>query len=118
MGNAEYMGTHPIFESDFDCLTDGLHIWTNNSTWRTQHQPRVQVFAEDLAAEDAAEVAHVVEAVVNAVVAARANPRSGNQSLNWDDWSRMARLNPWKKSILSLSQSRNLKLSIISLAPN
>jgi len=20
--NAEYMGTHPIFESDFDCLTD------------------------------------------------------------------------------------------------
>merc|ERR1712210_41066 len=21
MGNAEYMGTHPIFESDFDCLT-------------------------------------------------------------------------------------------------
>merc|ERR1712227_1117904 len=46
------MGTHPIFESDFDCLTDGLYIWTNNSTWRTQHQPRVQVFAEDLAAED------------------------------------------------------------------
>merc|ERR1712117_544593 len=31
------MGTHPIFESDFDCLTDGLYIWTNNSTWRTQH---------------------------------------------------------------------------------
>merc|ERR1711892_960640 len=22
MGNEEYMGTHPIFESDFDCLTD------------------------------------------------------------------------------------------------
>merc|ERR1711935_1310335 len=22
MGNAEYMGTHPVFESDFDCLTD------------------------------------------------------------------------------------------------
>merc|ERR1712193_63232 len=22
MGNAEYMGTHPIFESDFDCLTE------------------------------------------------------------------------------------------------
>merc|ERR1711892_66499 len=22
MGNAEHMGTHPIFESDFDCLTD------------------------------------------------------------------------------------------------
>merc|ERR1712106_98458 len=21
-GNAEYMGTHPIFESDFDCLTE------------------------------------------------------------------------------------------------
>jgi len=20
--NAEYMGTHPIFESDFDCLTE------------------------------------------------------------------------------------------------
>merc|ERR1712210_378283 len=24
MGNAEYMGTHPIFESDFDCLTECL----------------------------------------------------------------------------------------------
>merc|ERR1712037_337363 len=24
MGNAEYMGTHPIFESDFDCLTDKI----------------------------------------------------------------------------------------------
>merc|ERR1711990_691515 len=58
MGNAEYMGTHPIFESDFDCLTDGLYIWTNNSTWRTQHQPRVQVFAEDLAAEDAVVAVH------------------------------------------------------------
>merc|ERR1712136_435800 len=78
------MGTHPIFESDFDCLTDGLYIWTNNSTWRTQHQPRVQVFAEDLAAEDAVVAVHVVEAVVaNAVVAVRANPKSGNQSLNW-----------------------------------
>jgi len=22
--NAEYMGTHPIFESDFDCLTDKI----------------------------------------------------------------------------------------------
>merc|ERR1712064_229425 len=26
MGNAEYMGTHPIFESDFDCLTDMSQI--------------------------------------------------------------------------------------------
>merc|ERR1712131_204044 len=24
MGNAEYMGTHPIFESDFDCLTENM----------------------------------------------------------------------------------------------
>merc|ERR1712037_165582 len=30
MGNAEYMGTHPIFESDFDCLTE-----LNMSTERT-----------------------------------------------------------------------------------
>merc|ERR1712235_2079 len=99
------MGTHPIFESDFDCLTDGLYIWTNNSTWRTQHQPRVQVFAEDLAAEDA-------------VVAARANPRSGNQSLNWEDLSRMVKSSLWKKSTPSPSQSRNSKSSIISLAHN
>merc|ERR1712029_458311 len=105
------MGTHPIFESDFDCLTDGLYIWTNNSTWRTQHQPRVQVFAEDLAAEDEAVVA-------NAVVAARANPRCGNQSLNWEDLSRMVKSSPWKKSTPSPSQSRNSKLSIISLAHN
>merc|ERR1712137_411993 len=110
------MGTHPIFESDFDCLTDGLYIWTNNSTWRTQHQPRVQVFAEDLAAEDAVVAVHVVEAVVaNAVVAARANPRSGNQSLNWVDLSRMVKSSLWKKSTPSPSQSRNSKLSIISL---
>merc|ERR1711945_25528 len=99
------MGTHPIFESDFDCLTDGLYIWTNNSTWRTQHQPRVQVFAEDLSAED-------VVVVANAVVAARANPRSGNQSLNWVDLSRMAKSSLWKKSTPSPSQSRNSKLSI------
>merc|ERR1711962_1572406 len=105
------MGTHPIFESDFDCLTDGLYIWTSNSTWRTQHQPRVQVFAEDLAAEDAAVVA-------NAVAAVKVNPKSGNQSLNWEDLSRMVKSSPWKKSIPLLSQSRNSKLSIISLDHN
>merc|ERR1711868_353647 len=104
------MGTHPIFESDLDCLTDGLYIWTNNSTWRTQPQPRVQVFAEDLAAEDAV--------VANAVVAVRANPRSGNQSLNWVDLSRMVKSSLWKKSTPLLSQSRNSKLSIISLDHN
>merc|ERR1711962_1715250 len=109
------MGTHPIFESDFDCLTDGLYIWTNNSTWRTQHQPRVQVFAEDLAAEDAVVAVHVVEAAVAAV---RVNPKSGNQSLNWEDLSRMVKSSPWKKSIPLLSQSRNSKLSIISLDHN
>merc|ERR1711990_246563 len=27
MGNAEYMGTHPIFESDFDCLTGCCLNW-------------------------------------------------------------------------------------------
>merc|ERR1711931_408887 len=105
------MGTHPIFESDFDCLTDGLYIWTNNSTWRTQHQPRVQVFAEDSAAE-------VEVVVVNAVVVVKVNPRNGNQSPNWDDWSRMVRSNLWKKSTLLPFQSRNSKLSIISLAHN
>merc|ERR1711990_1403859 len=26
MGNAEYMGTHPIFESDFDCLTEERYL--------------------------------------------------------------------------------------------
>merc|ERR1711892_889517 len=29
-GNAEYMGTHPIFESDFDCLTD-FEIWATKT---------------------------------------------------------------------------------------
>merc|ERR1712126_537503 len=28
MGNAEYMGTHSIFESDFDCLTDVCFVLT------------------------------------------------------------------------------------------
>merc|ERR1712106_901977 len=31
MGNAEYMGTHPIFESDFDCLTDEFGQMTRYS---------------------------------------------------------------------------------------
>merc|ERR1712042_36540 len=105
------MGTHTIFESDFDRLTDGLYIWTNNSTWRTQRQPRVQVFAEDSAAE-------VEAVVVHAVVVVKVNPRNGNQSPNWDDWSRMVRSNLWKKSTLLPFQSRNSKLSIISLAHN
>merc|ERR1712013_747437 len=112
------MGTHPIFESDFDCLTDGLYIWTNNSTWRTQHQPRVQVFAEDLAAEDAVVEVHVVEVVANVVVAVKVKPKNGNQSLNWEDLSRMVKSNLWKKSIPLLSQSRNSKSSIISLVHN
>merc|ERR1712037_958441 len=38
MGNAEYMGTHPIFESDFDCLTDrtgpNLPIMTEQMTFK------------------------------------------------------------------------------------
>ena len=29
---------------------------------------------------------------------------SDNQSLNWDDWSRMARLNPWKKTLLLIKE--------------
>merc|ERR1712021_256868 len=33
MGNAEYMGTHPIFESDFDCLTDRYQTSLNYPTW-------------------------------------------------------------------------------------
>merc|ERR1712037_189243 len=36
--NAEYMGTHPIFESDFDCLTDrtgpNLPIMTEQMTFK------------------------------------------------------------------------------------
>merc|ERR1712106_559242 len=31
MGNAEYMGTHPIFESDFDCLTEFVGFVENMS---------------------------------------------------------------------------------------
>jgi len=62
---------------------------------------------------------HVVAAVVvNAVVVVKANPRNGNQSPNWDDWSKMVRSNLWKKSTLLPFQSRNSKLSIISLAHN
>jgi len=29
--NAEYMGTHPIFESDFDCLTERQNKKETNS---------------------------------------------------------------------------------------
>merc|ERR1711970_56766 len=38
MGNAEYMGTHPIFESDFDCLTD------LNRTFTMAARPVVSVY--------------------------------------------------------------------------
>merc|ERR1711990_1344477 len=37
-GNAEYMGTHPIFESDFDCLTEKWRL-TKNSV-RSSFWPR------------------------------------------------------------------------------
>merc|ERR1712018_748702 len=36
------MGTHPIFESDFDCLTDRNRI----TTWPTQSPPR-RLFASE-----------------------------------------------------------------------
>merc|ERR1712235_179942 len=38
MGNAEYMGTHPIFESDFDCLTENI---------MNSRSPRVQTIEID-----------------------------------------------------------------------
>jgi len=36
------MGTHPIFESDFDCLTDGIEMWVKpdlvsvSALWSTE----------------------------------------------------------------------------------
>merc|ERR1711917_38530 len=36
MGNAEYMGTHPIFESDFDCLTDLKLVRNGKGTTKVQ----------------------------------------------------------------------------------
>merc|ERR1712037_437064 len=37
------MGTHPIFESDFDCLTD-----SKRTLWRTQLQPRHPVVVSEV----------------------------------------------------------------------
>jgi len=34
------MGTHPIFESDFDCLTDEIVCWDNiyiSAQFRSRH---------------------------------------------------------------------------------
>merc|ERR1711934_1344082 len=49
------MGTHPIFESDFDCLTD-----SKRTLWRTQLQPRHPVVVSEVVsvvvAEDAVEI--------------------------------------------------------------
>merc|ERR1712212_1005601 len=30
------MGTHPIFESDFDCLTDGMSDWSSSCNDKSQ----------------------------------------------------------------------------------
>merc|ERR1711990_1088718 len=43
MSNAEYMGTHPIFESDFDCLTEMFSRFAARAT-RTFVRPPVQVY--------------------------------------------------------------------------
>merc|ERR1712189_57125 len=34
------MGTHPIFESDFDCLTERIKMESNSSTNQKKRRPR------------------------------------------------------------------------------
>merc|ERR1712168_1214988 len=97
------MGTHPIFESDFDCLTDS-DLFGNLLTWRTQHQPQ--------AMPDSAVVSAVV--AVEAAVARR-NPKSGNQSPSSVASSRRARSPNWRRSTPLPFQSRSSRSLIISL---
>merc|ERR1712037_846117 len=50
MGNAEYMGTHPIFESDFDCLTvlDSVPTMSSVCVKDVDQQEFVKAFSQFL----------------------------------------------------------------------
>merc|ERR1711933_294683 len=89
------MGTHPIFESDFDCLTDSdLFGNFNCLTWRTQHQPRAMpdsAVVSAVVAVDAAVAEEAVVVVANVAAVARRNPKNGNQSPSSVASSRRAR---------------------------
>merc|ERR1712241_546526 len=102
------MGTHPIFESDFDCLTD-----SKRTLWRTQLQPRHPVVVSEVVsvvvAEDAVEAVDEVEA--------SPSQRNGNPLPSSVDLSRTARSSPLKKSTASPFQSRSSGSSITSSAP-
>merc|ERR1711933_518214 len=117
------MGTHPIFESDFDCLTDSdLFGNLNCLTWRTQHQPRAMpdsAVVSAVVAVDAAVAEEAVVVVANAAAVARRNPKNGNQSPSSVASSRRARSPSWRRSTPLPFQSRSSRSSItLSVQPS
>merc|ERR1712012_248114 len=100
------MGTHPIFEPDFDCLTD--------LTWRTLLQPKVD--PAEVSVEVLVVAVEAVDAVVD-VAAESPSPRSGNPSLNSDVSLKTEKSRPLRRSTTSRSLSRNSRSSIISSDP-
>merc|ERR1712029_942414 len=81
------------------------------SVLRTQHRPIVEVSAEDSEDVDVAEAAVivVVDAAVVVVVDAAKTRKNGFPSLNLDVSLKMAESRVWRKSICSLSPSKNSK---------
>merc|ERR1711931_230792 len=111
------MGTHPIFESDFDCLTDS-DLFGNLLTWRTQHQPQAMpdsAVVSAVVAVDAAVAEEAVVVVANVAAVARRNPKSGNQSPSSVASSRRVRSPNWRRSIPLPFQSRSSRSLIIPL---
>merc|ERR1712038_2158765 len=104
------MGTHPIFESDFDCLTDS----SKDLIWRTLLQPKVD--PEEVSEVVSAVAVEAVDAVVD-VAAASPNPRNGNPSPNSDVLSKTEKSRPSRRSTTSLSLSRSSRSLITSSDP-
>merc|ERR1711860_105105 len=89
------------------------------SVWRTVDRPIVEVSAEDSEDADVAEAAVTVVVDVAVVVAedAAKTRKNGFPSPNLDVWLKMAESRVWRKSISSLSPSKNSKSSISFWAP-
>merc|ERR1711953_769298 len=85
------------------------------SVWRTQHRPIVED-SEDVDVAEAAVIV-VVDAAVVVVVDAAKTRKNGFPSPNLDVSLKMAESRVWRKSICSLSPSKNSKSSISSWDP-
>merc|ERR1719471_1523349 len=91
-----------------------LLLQHTDQSWRTQHQPIAEDLEEVLVVVEEAEDAAVVDVEVEDVVEAR-KKKNGFLLLNWEDWLKMEKSSPFKRSTCSLFPLKNLKSSTSSL---